>query len=37
MEEGELQEGDQEVQTSSYLINRHQGCDVQHTTVNTAG
>ena len=28
--EGELKEGGQKVQTSSYNINKYQECDVQH-------
>ena len=35
--EEELDEGSQKVQTSSYKINRYQGCNVPHVnTINTA-
>ena len=33
-EVGELDEGGQKVQTSSYKINKYQGCDVQHDKYN---
>ena len=32
--EGELDEGGQKVQTSSYKINKHYGCNVQHDKYN---
>ena len=32
--EGELEEGGQKVQTSSYKINKYWGCNVQHDKYN---